>query len=111
MKLKPESPSHIGARTELVVSVDLLRQRFSVLRNVSADGPVDLVAIKRRAVFKVQVRTTLKSWDKALRDNNILAVVPNNGPVRYFANRNSPSLSLFEAVEILKKRKKRPAKT
>jgi hypothetical protein len=109
--MKPESPSHIGARVELLVASDLLRQRFLVLRNVSADGVVDLVGIKRRAIFKIQVRTTTKDWQKALSQNNILAVVPNNGPVRYFAARNSPSLSLFEAVEVLRKRKKRPAKT
>lgn len=37
---------HIGAHNELLATVWLLRHGYDVFRNVSAHGPVDLIAIK-----------------------------------------------------------------
>jgi Holliday junction resolvase len=103
--MKSESPSAKGARLEILCVADLMRQGWEVFRAMSPVGKTDLVAIKRNAVLRIQVKSTTADWGRSLRGNNLLAVVSNNGPVRYFCKRRFPSMSLFEAVEVLKRRK------
>src|SRR6266849_5250501 len=100
--MKSESPSAKGARLELIVCVDLMRQGWETFRAMSPVGITDVVCIKRNCVLRVQVKSTTNSWGASLRGNNVLAVVSNNGPVRYFCKRRFASMVLFESIEVLK---------
>lgn len=104
--MKSESPSAKGARLELTVAVDLMRQGWAVFRAMSPVGKTDLIIIKRNAVLRVQCKSTANDWERSLRGNNVLAVV-NQGPVRYFCKRKFAAMSLFESCEVLKRRKKK----
>jgi Holliday junction resolvase-like predicted endonuclease len=42
---------HQGAHNELLATVWLLRQGYEVFRNVSAHGPIDLIAMKAGTIF------------------------------------------------------------
>lgn len=79
-----ECPSAKGARLEMTVAVDLMRQRWDVFLAASPVGPTDLVGIKRNAVLRFQVKSTVGDWERSLRGNNVLAVVTQGAPVRYF---------------------------
>ena len=105
--MKSESPSAKGARLELLVCTDLLRQGWTVYRNVAPVGRTDVCIIKRNSFLRVQIKSTTNDWERSLRGNTVLAVVSNNGPVRYFCKRKFASMGLFESVEVLKRRKKR----
>ncbi len=106
MAKKCEAPSARGARFEILVAADLMRQGWTVFRSLSPVGKTDLVILKRNALLRLQVKSTAGGWDTSLRGNNVLAVV-NQGPVRYFAKRRFAAMSLFESIEVLKRRKKR----
>jgi hypothetical protein len=67
-------------------------------------GKTDIVAIKRNTVLRIQVKSTTAGWVHSIACNNVLAVVSNDSPVRYFCKRRFPSMSLFESIEVLKKR-------
>jgi Holliday junction resolvase len=99
-----ESPSAKGARLEMTVAVDLMRQGWDVFLAASPVGPTDLVAIKRNAVLRIQVKSTAGDWERSLRGNNVLAVVTQGTPVRYFCKRKFPSMVLFESIEVLRKK-------
>jgi hypothetical protein len=105
--MKSESPSAKGARLEILVCADLMRQRFEVFRAASPVGKTDVVCLKRNALLRVQVKSTLGNWESSLRGNNVLAVVANEGPVRYFCKRKFPSMILFESIEVLKSKRKK----
>jgi Holliday junction resolvase len=107
MTLKREAPSARGARFEIVIAADLMRQGWTVFRSLSPIGKTDLIALKQNALIKIQCRSTLNSWQQAFNGNDILAVVDaSGGPVRYFAKRRSQAVRLFETCEVLTKRKK-----
>jgi hypothetical protein len=76
------SPGSAGARNELLVCADLIRTGWLPFRSLSPNGPVDLLAVKRGTVLKIQVRTECQR--SALRGNDVLAVV-RDGVVRYRA--------------------------
>jgi hypothetical protein len=104
--MKSESPSAKGARLELTVAIDLMRQGWEVFRAMSPVGKTDLCILKRNAFLRVQVKSTTGDWGRSLRGNNVLAVVSNNGPVRYFCKRKFAASVLFESIEVLKRKKK-----
>jgi len=105
--MKSESPSAKGARLELTVAIDLMRQKWEVFRAMSPVGKTDLCIIKRNALLRVQVKSTTNDWERSLCGNNVLAVVSNNGPVRYFAKRKFASMILFESIEILRQHRRK----
>ncbi len=96
MKRK-EAPGVRGARNEIVCVLDLLRQGFTVYRNIAAHGIVDLLAIKRGRVCKIQVKS--KVGRHGLRRNDVLAVVTHDGLLRYRV-RNRKIARLFEECKI-----------
>jgi hypothetical protein len=105
--VKVESPSAKGARLELCVAVDLMRQGWEVFRAMSPVGKTDLCIIKRNALLRVQVKSTTGDWERSLRGNNVLAVVANQGPVRYFCKRKFAAMVLFESIEVLKQQRRK----
>lgn len=48
---------HRGAHNELLAAVWLLSRGYEVFRNVSAHGPVDLIAMRNGEVFKIDVKS------------------------------------------------------
>lgn len=105
--MKSESPSAKGARLEILVCADLMRQGWEVFRAISPVGKTDVCCLKRNALLKLQIKSTLGGWEKSLRGNNVLAVVANEGPVRYFCKRRFASMSLFESIEVLKQQRRK----
>jgi Holliday junction resolvase len=104
--MKREAPSARGARFEIIIAADLMRQGWTVFRSLSPIGRTDLIALKQNALVKIQCRSTLNSWHEAFNGNDILAVVDaSGGPVRYYARRRSNAVRLFETCEVLKRKK------
>ncbi len=101
-----ESTSAKGARLELLVAVDMMRQGWSVFIAASPVGKTDLVGIKRNTILKIQRKSRVKDWERSLTGNNVLAVATDSGPVRYFSKRKLSSAGLFETIEVLKRRRK-----
>lgn len=59
---------HRGSHSQLRAELWLLEQGYEVFRNVSAHGPIDLVAIKDDQVLKLDVKTAITvSPNSALR--------------------------------------------
>ena len=48
---------HIGASSQLRAELWLLEQGYEVFRNVSAHGPIDIIAIKGNQILKLDVKT------------------------------------------------------
>lgn len=105
MSLRREAPSARGARFEIIIAADLMRQGWTVFRSLSPIGRTDLIALKHNALVKIQCRSTLNSWPKAFEGNDVLAVVDSGGgPVRYYVRRRSQAVRLFETCEVLKRK-------
>jgi hypothetical protein len=101
-----EAPGVRGARNEIICVLDLLRQGFTVYRNIAPHGHVDVLAIKRGRVVKVQVKAEVGRH--GLRRNDVLAVVTPDGLLRYRV-RNRKMARLFEEARVV--RSVSPAKT
>lgn len=105
MSVKREAPSARGARFEILIAADLMRQNWTVFRSLSPIGKTDLIALKQAALIRIQCRSTLNSWQKAFRGNDVLAVVDaGGGPVRYYFRRPIAAMRLFETASVLRKR-------
>lgn len=96
MKRK-EAPGVRGARNEMICVLDLLRQGFVVYRNIAPHGVVDVLAIKRGQVVRVQVKSEVGRH--GLRRNDVLAVVTHDGLLRYRV-RNRKIARLLEECRI-----------
>lgn len=106
MTVRPEAPSARGARFEIIIAADLMRQGWTVFRSLSPIGRTDLIALKHTALIKIQCRSTLNSWSEAFNGNDVLAVVDaGGGPVRYYFKQHSKARRLFETSEVLKRKK------
>jgi len=95
------STGDIGAASELLVAADLMAKGFRVFRNLSPNGPVDLLAnCGSGRIFRIQVKTAdtaCKNFDEKIK-NDVLAQVID-GRVRYLMlNQNIP-VTLFGGVE------------
>lgn len=88
-----------GARNEIIAVLDLLRQGFTVYRNIAAHGVVDLLGIKRGQVVRIQVKSEVGRH--GLRRNDVLAVVTHDGLLRYRV-RNRKIARLFEEARIIR---------
>ena len=51
---------HMGARSELIACVWLLNRGYEVFRNVSAHGPIDVIAVRGDVVLRFDVKTEAK---------------------------------------------------
>lgn len=107
MTVRREAPSARGARFEILIAADLMRQGWTVFRSLSPIGRTDLIALKHNVLVKIQCRSTLNSWNKAFDGNDVLAVVDaGGGPVRYYFKRRSiAAMRLLEVSEVLKRKK------
>jgi hypothetical protein len=105
---KKEAPGVRGARNEIVAVLDLLRQGFTVYRNIAPHGASDMMAIKRGKSFRVQVKSEVGRH--GLRRNDVLAVVTHDGLLRYRV-RNRKIARMFEEARVIRQvnspRKKR----
>ena len=98
--MKKESSVARGARYELICCLDLLRQGFTVYRNVAAAGSSDLLGLKRGQVVKVQVKSEVGRH--GIRRNDVLAVVSPQGILRYRA-RCRRVARLFEECRVIRR--------
>ncbi len=57
------SSGDIGASYELLVSAELMQRGFDVFRNLSPNGPVDLVVYKDGKLLRVQVKGSPHAFD------------------------------------------------
>lgn len=53
-------PGHVGAASELVVCVDLMRRGWDVFRSESPQNNFDIVASKGPVMLRIEVRTAAK---------------------------------------------------
>ena len=90
-----------GACSELIAAVWLLEQGFEVFRNVSPDGPADLVAWKRGTdeKFLIDVKTSNKPFSRS--DGFVIPNVPAPHPdgVHYLIVHNSQVFGFFRRGE------------
>jgi hypothetical protein len=92
-----------GARHELLVSADLMRQGFDVYRNLSPNGKTDLIAIKRSTILRVQVKGHGGGLVHIAK-NEILAL-STDGQISYRTLRPQ-LLPLIEGCTLLKRKPK-----
>jgi hypothetical protein len=105
-----KSPGTKGSIAEYRVACHLMQLNFFVFKNLSVNGPVDLLALKgRRQILRVQVKSTLSmNQFKNMRNGNceLLAVLVD-GEIRYRAlNRR---VQAMVPGSVLARRPKRPA--
>jgi hypothetical protein len=93
------SRSDTGAACELVIAADLIRKGFYVYRNLSPNGPSDLVALWDSRVFRIQVKT---HFYRAAMQNNDVVAVHNWQGIRYVAPIDAEAL--FQISDEQKKR-------
>jgi hypothetical protein len=96
---RKEAPGVRGARNEIAAVLDLLRQGFTVYRNIAPHGASDMMAAKRGRVVKIQVKSEVGRH--GLRRNDVLAVVTHDGLLRYRV-RNRKIARLFEESRIIR---------
>lgn len=82
-----------GAAGELFAALDLLKNGYHVFRNISPNGPFDLIAMKYNKLIKIEVRSGMftntyklnKRNDKYKlgRDFDVYALVSYDGAVEY----------------------------
>lgn len=82
----------VGAAHEMLVCYDLLRRGHYVFRAESPACPCDLIVLKNKRVFRVEVRTAwikqAGEWgfsyqEKDRGNQDIIALVAHGGEVRY----------------------------
>ena len=98
-----------GSLAELRVSCHLIGLGFHVFKNLSVNGPCDLIAVKGRRIVRVQVKSTLgMNQFKNLRQGGceLLAVLVN-GEIRY-RGINRRVTSLVPGCILARRPKKRP---
>ena len=61
--IKNISSGTIGAVAELIVSLDLMKRGYEVYRALSPASSCDILALKGKKVFTIEVRTGYKSKD------------------------------------------------
>ena len=93
------NPAMTGARSELVVSADLIARGYYVFRSVSPSAPFDLIAYKN-TVFRVEVTTGVHTKNgllhckKAGRPHaDCIAVVCNGYQITYL---NAKDLAILD---------------
>ena len=79
----------VGAAGELIVAADLMRKGYSVFRNMSPNGLVDLIASKDDRLWRIQVKvrdsgTSLSEAED--RQCDVLAIVTQNGVPEYYGD-------------------------
>jgi len=81
------SKSTKGSIAELRVATNLMSLGWSVYRNVSPNGLVDMIALKGRTVLRVQVKSSLNGQHEHLRqgNNDLLGIIDADGQIRYRA--------------------------
>jgi Holliday junction resolvase len=98
--MRQPNPAHSGARYELVVAADLMRQGFEVYRNVPPSGCTDLIARKGEAILlRVQVKGS-SSCVTHVKGNDVLASFPKSGGIRYRVI-DERLVALFERAETM----------
>ena len=70
----------VGAISELIVTVDMLKRGFEVFRAVSAHCSCDLAALKDGKLLRIEVKTSYRTKNTIVRENDehkadILALV------------------------------------
>jgi len=83
--------SVVGAIAEYRVCIDLLLKGFDVFKNISLQGRCDLVIVKERSIFAVEVTTGVYSLNGKLSNPkkyvekrwDILAIVTSKGEIFY----------------------------
>src|SRR5260370_37710101 len=77
------STGDLGASYELFVAAELIQKGFDVFRNLSPNGPADLVVYKDGHLLRVQVKGRAKcNVPVALRTFDVLATY-SGGPSHY----------------------------
>lgn len=91
------SVSDIGAAAELLVSADLIHQGYDVFRNLSPNGPIDLIAWKEGEFTTVQVkqRKNARYLLNIQTPCNVVALVNSAGKIFYV-----PSPQFHQANDI-----------
>ena len=81
----------VGAISELLASVDLMKRGYEVHRALSPQSNCDVLAIKNKKVYRFEIRTARKVFDGKLNYSlayikapNVIAVVIKNSEIYYF---------------------------
>src|SRR5262245_4735089 len=107
---------HLGARSELIACEWLLSQGYEVFRNVSATGPIDVVAIKGSEVLLLDVKSSGSALSaeqralgvKALRVNRLTGACTIHSPTKQFRGyaygrkHRTTKIGVFDALAPIK---------
>lgn len=96
---KQESPANRGARYEMIVAADMMRQGFEVFRALSPAGEVDLIGRKRGQLVLTQCKSEIGR--AGIRRCDCLAVV-SDGVIRYRVTTRRVA-RLFEEARVIRK--------
>lgn len=98
---KEISKSTFGAASELLAATDLIQNGFDVFRNLSPNGPCDLIAMKDGVLLRIEVKSaphTKEYW------YDVLAVVSQkDGTVKY-----SPDITDWATYDFVRAQYKPP---
>jgi hypothetical protein len=117
----PNSKSAKGALAEIEVASDLMRKGFSVFRNLSPVGPVDMVAISNSGngeVLKIQATvgsvgtrgSKIFARHKAQKNWNILTVRFSD-TVRYYDRSGNSRTTIAITMTVAERRRVKSPKT
>jgi hypothetical protein len=111
--VKSMSPGCKGSLAELRVACHLIGLGFHVYKNLSVNGPVDLLALRGRRAIRVQVKSTLSmNQFKNLRQGGCeLLAVLIDGEIRYRALDRKVQALVPGSILARRPRKERPRAT
>lgn len=87
-----------GAIAELIVAADLMNKGYDVFRNLSPNGPADLISLKDGKLQLVQVKKRRKingSFEQFIGSCDVLAIVSDTGKIQYLL----PALPVIDDVK------------
>jgi Holliday junction resolvase len=97
------SKGDLGAAYELVAASDLIKRGFAVFRNLSPNGFIDLLAIKKGAIYRVQVKGGASFSNQELRSNDIF-VSHVGGEIKYQVRKGLENILNWKAKSQTKRR-------
>ena len=84
------STGTVGAMSELLASIDLMRRGFEVYRALSPSSSCDLIALKNSRIYKFEVRTAYRNQDgsinyskTSIRADRVVAILLRENVVVY----------------------------
>ncbi|HEY4710097.1 MAG TPA: hypothetical protein VIH46_08005 [Candidatus Acidoferrales bacterium] len=104
------SPSFgdLGAAYELAVAADLIKRGFDVFRNLSPNGPADLLVIKSKKILRVQVKGTYAGRYVFAQSGCDIFAAHSGGSLTYYVKEGNGIELLLRGAMVYLVREKKP---